>query len=229
MVKRRHKQKINNPGYDPVVKKWLNMVNIFGDPIVKDIYGNFNEREYIKPMKRKGNLHEVMGAIIDKLGKKGGISKKIVHPKKRIEQKRKQKAIIIPLIITSKKTNASQDDYNDLFDYCKEIFEENTKIEGLKADIKKLKATVTKINGETVRQRRQIKQYESEYGKAKESNRSLKGELKKAKAGLKALRIEHKKVVKKFTDYKKIAYEPLEIRKSGNPKVDAVSDLEILG
>jgi chromosome segregation ATPase len=219
--------KIKSSGYSEV-KNWLTAARLFADPASSGHYGSFSE--YTKLMKRKGNQYEIMGAIIDKLEKKGGISKKIVRSKENIKQKRKQKAIMItPLIITSKKTNASQDDYNDLFDYCKEIFEENTKIEGLKADIKKLKATVTKINGETVRQRRQIKQYESEYGKAKESNRTLKGNLKKTKAGLKALRIEHKKVVKAFTDYKKIAYEPLEIRKSGNPKVDAVSDLEILG
>jgi len=227
LVKRRHKQKIKNPGYDKVAKNWLNMASIFGDPLLsRPHYGSFNET---KPMKRKGNQHEIMGAIIDKLGKNGGVSKKTIRPKKKIVRKPKQKAIITPLIITNKKMNASQDDYNDLFDYCKEIFEENTKIEGLKADIKKLKATAAKIDGEIFSQRNLIKHYESEYGKAKESNRSLKGNLKKTKAGLKALRTEHKKVVKEFTEYKKIAYEPLEIRKSGNPKVDAVSDLEILG
>jgi chromosome segregation ATPase len=227
MAKYPHKQsKIKNPDFDLEAKRWINAANVFADPILKWSYGSFNGT---KPMKRKGNQYEIMGAIIDKLGKKGRVSKKIVRPKKRIEQKRKQKAIIIPLIIANKKMNASQDDYNDLFDYCKEIFKENTNIEGLKADVKKLKATATKIDGEIVRQRKLIKRYEAEYGKAKESNRSLKGELKKAKAGLKALRIEHKRMVKEFTDYKKIAYEPLEIRKSGNPKVDAVSDLEILG
>jgi len=227
----RHKQKIKNPGYvpgnDKVAKRWLNMVNVFGDPILKWSYGKY--KEYTKLQKRKSNKNELVEAIIDELGKKGGITKKTTRPKKKIVRKPKQKAIIIPLIITNKKMNASQDDYNELFDYCKEIFEENTKIEGLKADAKKLKTTAAKIDGEIVRQRKLIKHYESEYGKAKESNRTLKVELKKAKAGLKALRIEHKRVVKEFTDYKKIAYEPLEIRKSGNPKVDAVSDLEILG